>query len=707
MKVGIVGCGKISRAHVSALKEVEGVEIAAVCDRDSQRAQDIANLTDGAKVYTDLALMLEREALTAVHVLTPPETHARLAIQVMESGCHVLVEKPMAANAEEAAQMQKVADENGVKLCVSHNYLFKPSVAKARELVANGEIGDVVSINSYYGLSGETGAYGSATGRAHSAWRWKLRGGVFADFLPHLVYMHLAFVDNVESIAAVTMGPDLSSGKEPSEMNVLYQSLGVSGHIAISMRAKPYAKYIEIFGTKGMIHADLVREVCTIHRNRRLPGMLSKVLFNFEDSVQLVTGTASSTAQVALGRMKSMPGLRTLVQKFYDSIKFNGAPPVTGADGRLVMEVVEKILAKSPTIPEPAPPKEAVRAEPLTDAEKILSEQQDFGKVLVTGATGFLGQRLVKALVRCNVDVVALVRDEKRVPIDMEGLAQYVRGDIRDVASLEAAMAGVSTVFHCAAVTSNNVPWKLHHEVNIVGTENVMNAAVKQGVKHVLHVSSVAIYGMENFYTNGPVPESMPYPASQDKWAYYMRSKIEAEKVALRISKEHNLPTTILRPGVLFGPGSGRPVARGLMQLGVLRLTMGSAKNRMPYTYVDNAVDAMLLAALHAPQLQVIYNVVDDQDLTVRQAATIDGRIRGEKSTIVPIPLPLLSAAAGFLESRKEKAGSETPPKLSKFVVNSASRDIAYDTTKIKQEIGWKPYVSLEEGIRRMANGSG
>ncbi len=703
MKVGLIGCGKISRAHVNALRDIEGIEIKAVCDRDQQKAQEIASAAGGAHIYDDLAVMLQDETLDAVHVLTPPGTHAHLAVQIMNAGCHVLVEKPMAMNAAEADSMIAAAAENNVKLCVSHNYLYKPSVAKAIELVNSGEIGDVVYINSYYGLAGETGAYASAAGRAHSAWRWRLPGGVFADFLPHLVYMQLAFMPDIERVAGVTMGAEPGVGSEMTEMNILSQGGSVTGNIAISMRAKPYAKFIDVYGTKGIVHADLVREICTVHRNRRMPGAVSKVLFNLEDSLQVASGTAVSTAKFALGRMKSMPGLRELVRQFYKSIETGSALPVTGEDGRKVVAAVQEVLANTPKLPEPQA-EVVIKADgPRTDAERRVAEHAGgLGKVLVTGATGFLGQRLIESLARCGTDVVALVRDVKRVPLELEGKATYVRGDITDMDSLEAVMDDVSVVFHGAAITTNNVPWQRHYDVNVKGTENVLQAAIKAGVPHVVHISSVAIYGLDDSKRNGSLAETASYGDDQDKWAYYVRSKSEAERVAFRYSGQ--ISATALRLGLLYGPGAGRPVGRGLIQLGSLRFMIGNGRNSLPFTYVDNAVDCMLLAALTPPEGMKIYNVVDESTISVREAARMDGKIRAEKSTIVPVPPFVLSTVAGFLERRKDRAGSDVPPKLSRYVIRSASRNLKYDTSRVQQELGWKPYVNLEEGLEHAYN---
>jgi predicted dehydrogenase len=579
MKVGIIGCGRISRAHVKALSTVPDAELIGVCDRDRDRALEIASLVPGLKTFADPEVMIRELALDVVHILTPPTTHAALAIQAMEAGCHVFVEKPMALSSGEAADMIAVAERTRKKLCIGHNYLFKPSVQKALRLVQAGAIGDIVYLNTYYGLAAETGSYATAAGRAQSAWRWHLRGGVFADFLPHLVYLQLGFIKSIDRIAGVTLLPRAETGKERSEMAVQYEGSGVLGSMIISMRSKPYAKYVEIYGTKGIIHADLAREVCVVHREKRMPGALAKMVFSLEASSQLAFGTMGTALKVALGRIKSMPELSVLVGKFYASIRNDAPPPVPLEQGRHTVEVIERIWSAVPEqeLAEPKPMQEPGR--PATPAEQAFARAVQAGsKVFVTGATGFLGQRLVRALNRCGADVIALVRDDKRIPSELEGRAKFVVGDLRDAEQIAVHLAGVDIAFHCAAVTTNSVPWRVHYDTNVRGTENLVRAAVKAGVRHVVHVSSVAVYGLDD--KDVAIDESVPFPAHPDRWAYYIRTKIEAEQVACAAAREHGAALSILRLGLLYGPvqrAVGRPRAARIMALRPRRRAQSSS----------------------------------------------------------------------------------------------------------------------------------
>ena len=700
MRVAIVGCGQISRVHMSALGEIDGIDVCAVCDRDKWRAQESAKRAGGASAYTDLATLLRRESPDAVHVLTPPHTHAELAIEAMEAGCHALVEKPLALSVEDADSMLRAAEKSAVRLCAGHNYLFKPSVMKARELVASGAIGRVVHVHSYYGLSGEAGSYSLSAGRSH--WAWRLPGGVFTNFLPHLIYLQLAFLPDVSSVAGVAFGwqPDLN--QQAAEMTILLQGTGASGTMIISMRARPYAKFVDVYGTTGTVHADLVREICTIHPERRLPRMLSKAVFSLEDSLQVTTGTMASTVRAALGRMKAMPGLRALIRQFYESIALDQPPPVPPAEARRGVALMEMVWDKSPAPPsESRPPvSEPVIAAPETQAERVIHERDMPGKVLVTGATGFLGHRLVAALARCNQEVVCLVRDESSVSLDLRRQARLISGDLRDPASIEASLRDVAVVYHCAALTTNRASWAEHFETNVRCSEKLFQKSLEAGVGRLVHVSSVVVYGMTPPHRNGLVNESAPYGDTNDRWAHYMRAKIEAEKLAFRYWEEEGLPVTVLRLGILYGPGGRRRIGDGIVQLGPVRLVAGRGNNRLPYTYVDNAVDGLLLAAVSPHAVGEAFNLVDDPQVSVREATLRSIGIAGEGAMLVPLPSSLLSLMAALLEFRGRLGGAGEPPRLSRYVVRSACRNVQYDTAKAREQLEWRPAVTLDEGLR-------
>src|SRR5262249_54823953 len=157
--------------------------------------------------------------------------------------------------------------------------------------------------------------------------------------------------------------------------------------------------------------------------------------------------------------------------------------------------------------------------------------------------------------------------------------------------SIARAMQGVDVVYHCAAVTRNNRPWAEHYETNVIGTKTVLEAALHAAVGRIVYVSSVVVYGLDAPADGAAIVESAPYVRRIDCWAHYLRSKIEAEKVAFALCRDAGLPVTVVRPGLIYGPGSPRAVGGGLARFGPLQLVIGGGRNALPYTHVDNVVD--------------------------------------------------------------------------------------------------------------------
>ncbi len=338
LRAAIVGAGQISKMHVAALDDTPHAELVAVVDRDLGLAGALAAGRPGVGVYSSLSELLADRAVDAVHVATPPTSHAALAIEAMEAGCHALVEKPMCLSGDEADKMLAAARANGVVLSTCHNYQFKPSVVEARRLVREGAIGKVTSVAAVYGVAGEKSSYAGGGPGAH--WAWRLPGGVFTNFLPHLIALEQEFLGDDTQVVGVSL-THRGRDETPTELVAVLEGPEASATMTVSLRTKPYVKYLEVFGTRGIVRADLVREVCTISRNRPMPGALSKVVFNAEHVLQVSTGTVRAAAMVALGRWKAMPGLRVLVDDFYGSIAAGRSPEITGEDGRRMVAVLD------------------------------------------------------------------------------------------------------------------------------------------------------------------------------------------------------------------------------------------------------------------------------------------------------------------------------------------------------------------------------
>ena len=154
IKVGIIGCGGIANGkHLPSLKKLDNVEVVAFCDIIEEKAQQSAKNfgTPDAKVYTDYKDLLKDESIVSVHVCTPNKSHSFITIDALNAGKHVLCEKPMAVTLEECMDMVKAADENGKYLMIGQNQRFAKAHVKAKELISEGVIGDVITFKTTFG----------------------------------------------------------------------------------------------------------------------------------------------------------------------------------------------------------------------------------------------------------------------------------------------------------------------------------------------------------------------------------------------------------------------------------------------------------------------------------------------------------------------------------------------------------------------------
>jgi uncharacterized protein YbjT (DUF2867 family) len=364
--------------------------------------------------------------------------------------------------------------------------------------------------------------------------------------------------------------------------------------MTLSLQAQPKMSFVDVYGTKGTVHIDLVREVSVLLPRRVAPGPLTKLAYSWDYARQLTFGSVRSAVNVLSGRWGGNPGIPRLLEEFYRTIRVGGDPPVSPEDALAATIVLESIWQAEPRLLEPPSP------EPVAAARRAATEPEALrpaGKVpkraFVTGASGFLGGHLASTLYDLGTEVVALVRQPNRVPFALEQQASIVNGDLSDVEMLVDAMTGCDVVFHCAAITGNQASMATAMEDNAGGTERVCEAAAKAGVRRVVHVSSVAVYGLD--HPRDTVLDECSPLRSGGEFAPYQASKVAAERRARQRAEELGIELVIIRPGVLYGPG--HPIRTGLVSLGTFQVAIGSGRNHMPFTYVGNVVDAMLLAA--------------------------------------------------------------------------------------------------------------
>ena len=340
MRVGIVGCGKVAKGyHIPTLLRVEGVEIAAVCDVDESEAKRTANMFDIKRYYTDLPDMLKREDLEMVDICTPPHLHAPMAIQAIEEGCHVLLEKPMTSSVSEADEILRALKNSGVKLCVVHNYLFKPIAMRAKSIVEDGGLGDLLGMDVKF-LNRKDNLFMS---RDH--WCHNLAGGRFGENIIHPLYLIDSFLNITDIVAARAKKLGNYDWVSIDELNVLVDTKNSMGTISLSTNASKEIETVDIYGTEGILHLDFLSFTLIKYGPKRLTRF-SPMASNISLSYKVLGEALSYPLKVITSKKYIRSGHYYLIQKFIESIREDKMPPVTGDEGRKVIAFQEELLGQ-------------------------------------------------------------------------------------------------------------------------------------------------------------------------------------------------------------------------------------------------------------------------------------------------------------------------------------------------------------------------
>jgi nucleoside-diphosphate-sugar epimerase len=312
-------------------------------------------------------------------------------------------------------------------------------------------------------------------------------------------------------------------------------------------------------------------------------------------------------------------------------------------------------------------------------------------KVLVTGATGFLGAATAARLRAEGLRVRALVRSADGCTEADERCV----GDLRDAASLARAVDGVDCVVHAGARVSTSGTWEEFEAVNVRATDALIQQAVAAGVRRIVHVSSLSVYAVPG--DDATVTEDSPYDDGADERGFYARSKLAADRVATNAMRA-GAPLTIVRPGLLYGPGRMPPLARRVVALGPLRVLFASPGYLLPLAYIDNVADAIVLAVRSPAAAGRAYTIVD---VHARQAdyARLYREIGAQRWLPVYAPRPVLRLAASAAEGLARIIGRRAP--ITRHQVDRTLRSATFTTQRAHDELGWSPRVPLDEALRR------
>ncbi len=316
--------------------------------------------------------------------------------------------------------------------------------------------------------------------------------------------------------------------------------------------------------------------------------------------------------------------------------------------------------------------------------------------ILVTGATGFLGSALTLELIQRQQDVRVLVRDEKKARQQFGDAVSVVRGEITDIPQVQAAVDGVSVVYHLVGrLYHPSVPTTLYRETHVEGTRILLDACKGQSqLQRIVHCSTTGVHGVTGII---PAAEDAPFAPTNP----YEATKLEGELLALSAYKEHGLPVSVIRPGLVYGPsdlhllGFFASINKGRPCL------IGGGKAMIHPVYIDDMTEAFLASAERPEAIGHSYNIAGKYPVSFKMLSTAIARSLGKPLPKGDIPLWLANLASDAFSVIPGMQGERAPLTRSrvKFLTNSR----VYAIERAQAELGYEPKVGLDEGMKRTA----
>ncbi|MGH9321441.1 MAG: NAD-dependent epimerase/dehydratase family protein [Vicinamibacteria bacterium] len=696
-RVGILGCGVIAQEHLRAIRLVPSVTVAGIADLNPKALAETADKFGIASRYESAKELLDKEKPDAVHVVTPPASHHALATLALEAGAHVFLEKPMTLHAPEAEELMELARSRNLLLVVDHNHRFDRVMREGIELVRRGAIGNVVGIDSYYGFDLGTTPTGRYFREAYSHWVYSLPGGLFHNGLDHPLSVVVPFMKEPREVLATAAVTGVLPEGVPGELKILLNDGERIANVTLSESASPRFHYVHVMGDAGTLQVDLQNKRVVHYAHRHgIPHYITRAMMNVNQGARILTGTAKTFLDVARGKFTPYEGQQFLIAEFYRAIEKRGPSPLPTEDAVIVTRIMDRVWEQVGHL---GPARDVRPLERWAPGRSVrFAKERTKPRVLVTGATGFIGRYLVEKLVERGADDVrVLVRNLHKGAFLKDLPVEVVYGDLTSEESLKIALEGIDVVYHLGASMTGS--WADYEAATVRATELLSEESLAREVKSFVLASTIAVYGVPAIARGDRVTEDTPLATKE--LTFYIQSKIAAER-SVKDAAERGLPATILRLGVVFGPGRPR-LSRMGYHAGRFHALVGLNNNRLPGVYVDDAVEALVLAGEKPSKGLRTYNVVADTELKKLTYLRSLAKHRNSRNYYFFVPYPLVSAAGGIARSIGVKNGIVTKVSglLNPFHLKSCSRELRFDNSRIRSELGWSPGESLEEQLRK------
>jgi predicted dehydrogenase len=352
LRIGIVGCGKVADQHVQAIHRIPDCEIFALCDREPLMAKQLGERCGVTVSFSDAREMLQSVRPDVVHITTPPQGHYSLAAECLNAGSHVYVEKPFTITAGEAEALVQLAEGRGLRATVGHNYQFTLEMLEMRRLVKKGLLGGKpVHLESYWSYDSGDLRYAGAFLSNRTHWVRQLPGQLFQNIISHGIAKLAEFLDDelTQIIATADQSEQLRSlGAHDvlDELRVLIRDKrGVTAFFCFSTQIRGLNQ-LRIYGPASSITADIVTGSLVRNTNRSYKSYLTYFIPPLRNAREHFRNARVNMVNFLRRRLYQDFGMKELIERFYDSIRLNGPPPIPYREILLTARIMDEIFSQ-------------------------------------------------------------------------------------------------------------------------------------------------------------------------------------------------------------------------------------------------------------------------------------------------------------------------------------------------------------------------